>query len=415
MSSAGIIDNPSKIGIGAVPLFGFSRMTEDIQRVDPAWFYTWSTALPSRGIDHWLNGRDVQFGGTELDRHLVLKASPDGWAFQDVSVTAGTSYDLSLTAGGGRGAAGGIMVSFQNAKGTTLSESWVPLDAASGTVTLGNLVAPKDASKARVLAWGEAGTLEIDDVSLSPKGSDVLLNGSFQAGALSNGKNLNEIYVPMVWGGSHVTETGLSGLKGEKVLLGFNEPDERSQSALSVNEAIALWPELMATGARLGSPATTTPGSLGKQSWLGRFMEQADAADLRVDFMAVHYYSTNQDIDAFETFLNDTYAAYGRPIWITEWALVDWKNPGRFSFQDTASFFSEAVQMLDDLAFVERHAWFGLYDGMDGWNINTHLIDANGTLTEVGKAYLEIAPDYVHRETEQGDIWTSSVADAFIF
>jgi hypothetical protein len=219
----------------------------------------------------------------------------------------------------------------------------------------------------------------------------------------------------MIWGREHVTETGLSDLKGEEVILGFNEPDERSQSALSVDEAIALWPELMATGARLGSPATTTPGTLGKQSWLGRFMEQADDAELRVDFIAVHYYSINKDIDAFEAFLNKTYAAYGRPIWVTEWALVDWSNPDRFSFQETASFFSEAAQMLDDLAFVERHAWFGLYDEMDGWNINTHLIDGNGALTEVGKAYLDIATDYAHRETVQGDVWPGSMADAFIF
>ncbi len=39
------------------------------------------------------------------------------------------------------------------------------------------------------------------------------------------------------------------------VLLGFNEPDMSSQSNMTVSDALRLWPRLMATGMRLGSPA----------------------------------------------------------------------------------------------------------------------------------------------------------------
>ena len=39
------------------------------------------------------------------------------------------------------------------------------------------------------------------------------------------------------------------------VLLGFNEPDRSDQSNMTVEEAIALWPQLVQKSNRLGSPA----------------------------------------------------------------------------------------------------------------------------------------------------------------
>lgn len=544
---AGTIENPQKIGIGAVQTFGLARMIDDIRLVDPSWFYTWTPELPDIAVDDWLTGNSVQLGGSDTDPHLVLdgssdawiiqnipvtpgrsydlslvtggsrdaaggisvsfrdsagnrlsdnwlplnstgfatldglaapagtaqariiawgeagtlevddvslsltnsdtvmnggfqsgtsmavdhwlfghdaslgcsgddchvvlEGSADGWVFQDVSVTAGASYGLSLSVKGSQNSAGGIMVDFRGTNGETISQGWMPLDVTSEAITLDSLVAPSGASKARVIAWGETGTLEIDDVSLSLEGSDMVRNGGFQAITSAGSASLASDYVPMVWGREDAAAADLKALAGELVILGFNEPDHAAQSAMSVDEAIALWPELMATGARLGSPATTTPGTLGERSWLGRFMDRAEVADLRVDFTAVHYYSANKDVGAFETFLNKTYAAYDRPIWITEWALVDWNNPGRFSSDETATFFAEAVQMLDDLSFVERHAWFGLYDGMDNWNINTHLIDGKGTLTQVGKAYADLAPDRHIPGTAQADSLTGGAGD----
>jgi Glycosyl hydrolase catalytic core len=60
----------------------------------------------------------------------------------------------------------------------------------------------------------------------------------------------------MIWGAGSVTTATLSQVRREgRVLLGFNEPDLSSQSNMSVSQALALWPRLMATGMRLGSPA----------------------------------------------------------------------------------------------------------------------------------------------------------------
>ncbi|MDQ0820530.1 hypothetical protein QFZ79_002822 [Arthrobacter sp. V4I6] len=70
-----------------------------------------------------------------------------------------------------------------------------------------------------------------------------------------------------------------------KHLLGFNEPDHRAQANMSVDEAIRLWPKLVATGLRLGSPAPAGTDSL----WLESFM--AKAKGLRVDFVTMHRYA----------------------------------------------------------------------------------------------------------------------------
>ena len=81
---------------------------------------------------------------------------------------------------------------------------------------------------------------------------------------------------------------------GINTVLGYNEPDNSSQDAYnnltpvgSVTNAVSRSPDQLATGLRIGSPATTDGGRSG---WLYPFVQQADAAGYRVDFVAIHYY-----------------------------------------------------------------------------------------------------------------------------
>lgn len=165
-------------------------------------------------------------------------------------------------------------------------------------------------------------------------------------------------WVPQVWGDRDMTAEALSRIKasGATTLMGFNEPDHRLQSNMTVAHALELWPQLQATGLRLGSPAVTQTGALGSTSWLAKFMAGAEAQGLTVDFIQVHYYSKTADVTAFNAFLEKVHAQYGKPVWVTEWALADWSNPGRFSFEQQAAFARAATEMMDDLGFVEKHA-----------------------------------------------------------
>jgi len=208
----------------------------------------------------------------------------------------------------------------------------------------------------------------------------------------AGGQRRSVEFVPMIWGRDDVGKPILSALRPTH-LLGFNEPDGRrdGQSNMSVEEAIALWPRLEAYGLRLGSPATTDGQTLGRNSWLGRFMAQADARGLRVDFVAVHYYSANGDVAHFERFLTDVYRAYGRPIWVTEYARIDWNRPGAVTYEQNAAFAQAAIPMLERLPFVERHAWFAAnpFD-WGGRALRLNIVDDNLRLTTLGAAFVRV-------------------------
>jgi hypothetical protein len=200
-------------------------------------------------------------------------------------------------------------------------------------------------------------------------------------------------FVAMLWDERDVTAEALQRVKdsGVTTLLGFNEPNHPGQANMTVDQALDLWPRLMATGLRLGSPAATQGGTLGEGSWLGRFMAGAEARGLRVDFVAVHYYSEDKDVGAFRAFLEAVHRQYGKPVWVTEWALADWDRPGRFSAAEQAAYARAAIEMMDDLAFVERHAWYSGYDGDEGLNAEVFRLD--GALTPVGRAFRDLLDD----------------------
>jgi hypothetical protein len=196
-------------------------------------------------------------------------------------------------------------------------------------------------------------------------------------------------FVAMIWDEKTATTKGLARAKasGATTLLGFNEPDDKRQAVMTVEQALALWPKLEATGLRLGSPAPTQHGVLGPNSWLARFMDGAERKGMRVDFIAVHYYSKDKDVRAFKAFLEAVHRQYGKPVWVTEWALADWDDPSRFSVAEQSAFARAGTEMMEALPFVERHAWFAAYDGGDGWHLNSGILDDAGRLTRVGVTF----------------------------
>ncbi len=188
-------------------------------------------------------------------------------------------------------------------------------------------------------------------------------------------------FVPMVWSW-YGDASGLKSLSGAKALLGFNEPDGKDQANLTVDEALAAWPELEKTGLPLGSPATVHADG----DWMQAFLKGARERKLPVDFVTVHWYYL-PDPDAFIGYLEKVHRLYGLPIWITEFACVDWdKKPGgtaSFTPEDVARFVRAVLPRLDALPWVKRYAWF---EG-DGPYAESRLFNSDGTLTVVGRAY----------------------------
>ena len=201
-------------------------------------------------------------------------------------------------------------------------------------------------------------------------------------------------FVPMVWGRKSVLGDDpeiVRTLRQEAArgavhaLLGFNEPDGKKQANMTVEESLALWPKLMATGLRLGSPAAVHA----ERAWMQQFMEQAAARKYRVDFVTVHWYG-GPNAQSLVDYLEKVHQMYHRPIWITEFAVADWNAhtlaENRFSPDQVLRFMKEVLPQLERLPYVEAYAWFPGRPG-DAHLGPSLLFDETGTLSPLGQYY----------------------------
>ncbi len=168
-------------------------------------------------------------------------------------------------------------------------------------------------------------------------------------------------------------------------LLGLNEPDAQKQDDMSVEQALEVWPLLMETGMRLGSPACIHADN----EWMTAFMAGVEKRKLRVDFVCVHSYA-GPNAQALVSKLDRIHSMYGRPLWLTEFGVGDWSaksvEDNKHSPDTVFKFMDRVLPMLDDLAFLERYAWFP--SAPDSAPLGTSaLFDANGELTPLGELY----------------------------
>ncbi|MEU4688406.1 sigma-70 family RNA polymerase sigma factor [Actinoplanes sp. NPDC023714] len=197
-------------------------------------------------------------------------------------------------------------------------------------------------------------------------------------------------FVPMIWGAANVTDATLKQAKseGDDWLLGFNEPDLAEQSNMSVEAALDAWPSLEATGMKLVSPAVAFGGDT-KDGWLDRFMTGASARGLRVDAIALHWYGSDfskASVNQFLGYIDAVHERYGKPIWITEFGLIDFGGSPRYpSDAQKVAFIEGATAGLEKRSFVQRYAWFGL--PAVGDSVDFGLYKDGKTPTEAGKAY----------------------------
>ncbi|MEV0901872.1 sigma-70 family RNA polymerase sigma factor [Actinoplanes sp. NPDC049802] len=196
-------------------------------------------------------------------------------------------------------------------------------------------------------------------------------------------------FVPMIWGAANVTDATLRQAKSEgDVLLGFNEPDLAEQSNMTVEAALAAWPELEATGMRLVSPAVAFGGDKAG-GWLDRFLTGAEAKGLRVDAIALHWYGSDfsaASVNQFLGYVDAVHKRYGKPVWITEFGLINFGGSPRYpSDAQKVRFIRGATAGLEKRRYVERYAWFGL--PAVGDSVDFGLYTDGDSPTAAGKAY----------------------------
>lgn len=187
-------------------------------------------------------------------------------------------------------------------------------------------------------------------------------------------------FVPMAWGKSYMPPT--PALFSDAPLLGFNEPDGATQSNLTPQQALSLWPTITESGKRIGSPATAAnpvkPGS-----WLEQFVTLGGT----FDFVCVHWYAPPNAV-SFLAQIDAIWAKYKKPIWVTEFAVADWsgKFPGGFPPSLVESFMKDACAGLDAREHVERYTW-KTRSTSDSKMGTSALFNDDGSLTALGTIY----------------------------
>lgn len=185
-------------------------------------------------------------------------------------------------------------------------------------------------------------------------------------------------FVPMAWGRKPVS------LAATCHLLLFNEPDGANQADLSVEEAVRLAAPLSLKARYVVSPSAVN--ALG--GWFVHFDAAAEQAGIDLDYVAMHWYG-GPSVRQFLRKVDAVHERYGKPIWITEFAVADWKaRPGRnrYSAAQTARFLEKVLPELERRPFVARYAWMGA-GTLSPAIMSSRLFDDEGRLTEVGEVY----------------------------
>jgi hypothetical protein len=209
----------------------------------------------------------------------------------------------------------------------------------------------------------------------------------------TNGAGTSAEFIPMIWGSGSVTVSTLNKAKAAgTTLLGFNEPDHGEQANLTPAQALDLWPQLQATGLRLGSPAVASGGATAG-GWLDQFISGARSRGYRVDFIALHWYGgdfSTAAVGQLRGYLQAVYDRYHLPIWLTEYALMRFGPTTYPSSSQQVAFIQGSTAMLQSLSYVERYAWFALPTSTNGQDA-TGLYRNGTTPTAAGAAYRAVA------------------------
>lgn len=188
-------------------------------------------------------------------------------------------------------------------------------------------------------------------------------------------------------------------------VLGQNEPDNNGVTAkevkMSPDEIVALWEPFLESGTRIGTPATTNPNN-----WIPEFVRKCKAKNLRVDYVAVHWYKGGQNPKNFINDLKWLHDQTGLPIWITEWnnganwttekgfsiangTWYNWTNNLDTDRNNHALWMKDVLQLLDEAPFIERYA---IYNAVEA---KRYVVD-NHNLTAAGEVYANAKPTFAY-------------------
>lgn len=241
---------------------------------------------------------------------------------------------------------------------------------------------------------------------------DVTAYYNWSADRMSGDPQLDVEFSPQFHHAGWPSASTINGLQNTTHVLGYNEPDntndKREHPATAV-DVIKMWPTVMQSGMRAGSPGPTSVWS-----WNDAFIKLADSLNYRVDFMVAHIYEPNLNAETLKQRIDHlSSVGGGRPVWITEWNnganwTNEWwpdqtKNGGGYDRPYTAAngerqrkFMAECLPALDKMNNLERYYE---YD----WVQDARALVLGDTLTPAGKVYAEHKSPLAYRKANAYD------------
>ncbi len=247
----------------------------------------------------------------------------------------------------------------------------------------------------RGVAYGYHSAADMDAASV---GISWWYNWAAQPDAAiqSTYSNYNVDFTPQAWNAPGINGVSSWVAQDDKVkyLLGFNEPNFKSQANMTPSQAAAAWPQLQAIadlhGLKLVSPAVNYCGDCVEENgivynnpfkWLDDFFTAC--VGCRVDYIALHWYGGGNSMTGYI----DDARKYGKPIWVTEFA--NWDNA--VTPESQKSYLAGTTNFLERDPDVFRYSWFiGRTSGGVTAYPYLDLYGSNGTMSELGQIYLDI-------------------------
>ncbi len=168
-------------------------------------------------------------------------------------------------------------------------------------------------------------------------------------------------------------------------VMGFNEPDfsgSGSSGVIPVADAAAAWEQWIAPHAHAGAKLISPSMAMQKdETWLAPFLK---AIKTQPDIIAVHIFQDN--MDGVKGVL-DHFAQYGKKLWVTEFAVINYQGPSP-KYADQATVDSMLKQMVDLFESDDRVAAYSVSDANNGPYGDLTPNQAGQSLSQTGKSYL---------------------------
>lgn len=193
--------------------------------------------------------------------------------------------------------------------------------------------------------------------------------------------------VPMLWGWKQVSDFQRLVVKGYAThVLGPNEPNQDTQSAISPQDGANMWrtyiDPLKDQGYRLISPACTNAPS-GIQ-WMQAFHSACQGCTVHAH--ALHWYGI--DAQAMIDYLNQYHAAFpDQPIWVTEFACQDFSGQNQ-KCPNVWDFMGKVQSFMDNTPWIEAYFAFGVMYDMFNVDPANQLLGGNGQPNSLGYYYI---------------------------